>query len=183
MKTTFNVVCVIILMSIHSLTNFFGGSLKCTNLCLGVMSNNIRECLNICDKLWMQEVFLAFIQLKECMLAYDTHLYELDESFRLSAHTTWESLRGFCIIILHLYKAHYFHRPTCSGIQQFYAHHANLHGFPGMLGILDYMHWRWSICPNAYHGQYTKGNYHYATIILEALATQDLWFWHAYLVV
>ena len=53
------------------------------------------------------------------------------------------------------------------------------HGFTGMLGSLDCMHWRWKNCPAAWAGQYTgkEGN---PTIILEAVVSYDLWFWHAF---
>ncbi|CAI9285524.1 unnamed protein product [Lactuca saligna] len=40
----------------------------------------------------------------------------------------------------------------------------------GMLGNLYCMHWKWSMCPNAYHGQYTKGNYNYPTVVFGAVA-------------
>ena len=52
-------------------------------------------------------------------------------------------------------------------------------GFPGMLGCIDCMHWRWKNCPEAWHGQFT-GHCHDPTIILDAVASQDLWIWHAY---
>ncbi len=52
-------------------------------------------------------------------------------------------------------------------------------GFPGMLGSLDCMHWEWKNCPVAFSGQY-KGSKAKPTIILEAVATKDLWIWHAF---
>ncbi|CAH1434054.1 unnamed protein product [Lactuca virosa] len=42
------------------------------------------------------------------------------------------------------------------------------------------MRWKWSMCPNAHHGHYTTGNYHYPTIVLEAVASQALWIWNAF---
>ena len=41
------------------------------------------------------------------------------------------------------------------------------------------MQWEWKNCPTAWQGQYT-GHVHKPTIILEALASQDLWIWHAF---
>ena len=35
------------------------------------------------------------------------------------------------------------------------------------------------MCPNALKGQYPKGNT-YPTVVLEAVASQDLWFWHGF---
>ncbi|XP_028065154.1 uncharacterized protein LOC114268226 [Camellia sinensis] len=52
-------------------------------------------------------------------------------------------------------------------------------GFPGMLGSLDCMHWRWDKCPSAQAGAYT-GHYHKPTVVLEAVDSYDLWIWHAF---
>jgi hypothetical protein len=41
------------------------------------------------------------------------------------------------------------------------------------------MHWKWEKCPIAWHVMYT-GHYREPTIILEAMASQDLWIWHAF---
>jgi hypothetical protein len=41
------------------------------------------------------------------------------------------------------------------------------------------MHWPWERCPTTLHGQFT-GHCHDLTIILEAVASHDLWIWHAY---
>ncbi|XP_022042221.1 uncharacterized protein LOC110944882 [Helianthus annuus] len=35
-------------------------------------------------------------------------------------------------------------------------------------------------CPNAWRGQYTRGDHGHPTLILEAVASQDLWIWHAF---
>ena len=53
------------------------------------------------------------------------------------------------------------------------------HGFLGMLGSIDCMHWKWKICPKALHGQF-KGLSKDATIILEAVADQETWIWYSY---
>jgi len=53
-------------------------------------------------------------------------------------------------------------------------------GFPGMFGSIDCMHWQWERCPNAWKGQFTRGDQKVPTIILEAVASHDLWIWHAF---
>ncbi|XP_020270942.1 uncharacterized protein LOC109846127 [Asparagus officinalis] len=52
-------------------------------------------------------------------------------------------------------------------------------GFPGMMGSLDCMHWEWKNYPTAWAGQYS-GRHGGPTIILEAVASYDLWIWHAF---
>ena len=59
--------------------------------------------------------------------------------------------------------------------------HGEQHGFPGMLGSIDCMHWEWKNYPTAWKGAYTTGyKSKNPTIILEAVADYRLWIWHAY---
>ncbi|XP_021774646.1 uncharacterized protein LOC110738554 [Chenopodium quinoa] len=52
-------------------------------------------------------------------------------------------------------------------------------GFPGMLGSIDCMHWRWKNCPLRLKGMFS-GRPGKPTLILEAVASYDLWIWHAF---
>ncbi|XP_022040744.1 uncharacterized protein LOC110943302 [Helianthus annuus] len=52
---------------------------------------------------------------------------------------------------------------------------ARLYVCTGMLGSIDCMHWPWQNCPTAWQVQYTRGDHGHPTIILEAVASQDLW--------
>ncbi|GJX43412.1 ALP1-like protein [Tanacetum coccineum] len=74
-------------------------------------------------------------------------------------------------------RADYFDDHYVVKIQQ---KHNNVHGFPGMLGSIDCMHWEWKNCPVSWQGQYGRGDKKYPTIMLEAVASQDLWIWHAF---
>ncbi|GKB46414.1 ALP1-like protein isoform X1 [Tanacetum coccineum] len=49
-----------------------------------------------------------------------------------------------------------------------------------MLGSIDCMHWEWRKCHVAWQRQYGRGDKKYPTIMLEAVASQDLWIWHAF---
>jgi len=52
--------------------------------------------------------------------------------------------------------------------------------FPRMLGSIDRMHWEWKNCPSGWKGEFAKGNAKAPTLILEAVASYDLWIWHAF---
>ncbi|KAL6560495.1 hypothetical protein OROGR_004054 [Orobanche gracilis] len=56
---------------------------------------------------------------------------------------------------------------------------AERRGTPGMLGSIDCMHWEWKNCPTQWSGMYT-GKCGKPTIILEAIASSDIWIWHAF---
>nr|GEZ50132.1 protein ALP1-like isoform X1 [Tanacetum cinerariifolium] len=45
---------------------------------------------------------------------------------------------------------------------------------------IDCMHWEWRNGPKAWHGQFARGDKKYPTIMLEAVASYDLWIWHAF---
>ncbi|GJV95125.1 ALP1-like protein isoform X1 [Tanacetum coccineum] len=49
-----------------------------------------------------------------------------------------------------------------------------------MLGSIDCMHWEWRNCPKALHGQFKRRDHKYPTLMLEAVADQRLWIWHAF---
>ncbi|XP_047965618.1 uncharacterized protein LOC125210083 [Salvia hispanica] len=72
----------------------------------------------------------------------------------------------------------YFRRPTEQDLARL-LYVADQRGFPGMIRSIDCMHWEWKNCPNAWAGQYT-GRSSKPTIILEAVASYDLWIWHAF---
>uniref|UniRef100_A0A6U2W2P8 Nuclease HARBI1 n=1 Tax=Paramoeba aestuarina TaxID=180227 RepID=A0A6U2W2P8_9EUKA len=111
------------------------------------------------------------------------------ESFEKSAQGTnnvsdtmvWNSLQHFCDGVIALYEAEYLRSPTQEDVERLEKLNAS-RGFPGMLGSIDCMHWKWEKCPTAWAGQYTSGQ---ATktlpsVILEAICSYDTWFWHAY---
>jgi len=52
---------------------------------------------------------------------------------------------------------------------------AEARDIPSMLGSIDCMHWEWKNCPTGWKGTFAKGIYRVPTIILEAVASYDLW--------
>ncbi|XP_071688393.1 uncharacterized protein [Rutidosis leptorrhynchoides] len=71
-------------------------------------------------------------------------------------------------------------KPTASDIARLYSAHEEKHGFKGMLGSIDCMYWAWKNCPVGWKGQYTRGDHGHPTIMLEAVASYDMWIWHSF---
>ena len=91
------------------------------------------------------------------MLAYGMSADSLEEYVRIGETTIIEYLRS----------------PNAADISTL-LRKANQRDFPGMFSSLDCMHWEWKNCPAAYHGMYT-GHVHRPTIVLEVVASYDLW--------
>ncbi|XP_052625403.1 uncharacterized protein LOC111918667 isoform X1 [Lactuca sativa] len=113
-------------------------------------------------------------------LAYGTTGDLFDEYIRIGESTSIKCLQNFCRCVIEVYSSHYLRKPNANDIQNLLQKHSEKHGFPGMLGSIDCMHWPWENCPVAWQGQYTRGDQGCPTIMLEAVASQDLWIWHAY---
>ncbi|CAH9105097.1 unnamed protein product [Cuscuta epithymum] len=112
------------------------------------------------------------------MLAYGVPADATDEYVKIGESTTIESMKRFCQSIVQIYGGQYLRRPNDNDIARL-LDIGKQRGFPGMLGSLDCMHWKWKNCPTAWAGQYS-GRSGSPTIILEAVADYDLWIWHAY---
>uniref|UniRef100_A0A0D3DDG5 Uncharacterized protein n=1 Tax=Brassica oleracea var. oleracea TaxID=109376 RepID=A0A0D3DDG5_BRAOL len=93
------------------------------------------------------------------MLAYGCAADAIDEYLRLGESTTL--------------SYEYLRRPTPEDLQRL-LDIGEIRGFPEMIGSIDCMHWEWKNCPTAWKGQYTRGSGK-LTIVLEAVASQDLW--------
>jgi hypothetical protein len=112
------------------------------------------------------------------MLADGISADSKDEYCQLAETTVLKSMREFCQTISSLYESEYLRRPTEEDVVRIEALNAE-RGFPGMLGSVDCMHWAWKNCPKAWAGQFT-GKEGRSTVVLEAVATRDLWIWHAF---
>ncbi|XP_074271392.1 uncharacterized protein LOC141595329 [Silene latifolia] len=113
------------------------------------------------------------------ILAYGIAGDVVDECVRLAGTTTLKSLKKFIRGIIEIFGDEYLRRPTPDDIQRILPVN-EARGFPGMIGSIDCMHWPWDKCQVAWQGQYTRGDQGVPTIILEAVASYDLWIWHAY---
>ncbi|XP_062088359.1 uncharacterized protein LOC133794934 [Humulus lupulus] len=112
------------------------------------------------------------------MLAYGVPADATDEYIKIGESTTIESLKRFCRAVVEVFGARYLRSPNADDVARL-LHIGERQGFPGMLGSLDCMHWKWKNCPTAWGGQYA-GRSGSPTIILEVVADYDLWIWHAY---
>ncbi|XP_042466026.1 uncharacterized protein LOC122048537 [Zingiber officinale] len=86
---------------------------------------------------------------------------------------------AFCEYMVEIFGDRYLRRPNADDVQRLLQMHDERHSFPGMLGSLDCIHWKWKNCPVAWKGQFTRGHGS-PTIVLEAVASHDLWIWHAF---
>ena len=112
------------------------------------------------------------------MLTYGVSADAIDEYIRIGESTALESLHRFVAAVVGIFEAEYLRHPNEADIARLFAVNEK-RGFPGMLGSIDCMHWAWKNCPVESQGQY-KGHVNQPTIILEAVASQDLWCWHVF---
>ncbi|CAL5441083.1 unnamed protein product [Camellia sinensis] len=112
------------------------------------------------------------------ILQYGVPANAVDEYIRIGESTAIAALNFFTRSIVATYEAVYLRSPNEADVARLLQEGEQLE-FPGMLGSLDCMHWRWDKCPSAQAGAYT-GHYHKPTVVLEAVASYDLWIWHAF---
>ena len=113
------------------------------------------------------------------MLAYSVAADAVDENIKLGGTTALECLRRLCKGIIQLYEQEYLRAPTQEDLQRI-LHVSEMRGFPGMVGSIDCMHWEWINCPTAWEGQFIRGDKGTTTVLLEAVASHDLWIWHEF---
>jgi hypothetical protein len=113
------------------------------------------------------------------MLAYGTPADALDEYLKIGKCTALECLDKFANRVIEVFGGEYLRRPTQEDIECLLQVNES-RGFPGMLGSIDCMYWRWEKCPLAWRGQFTRGDYGVPTMVLEVVAFRDLHIWHAF---
>ncbi|CAK8565464.1 unnamed protein product [Lathyrus sativus] len=113
------------------------------------------------------------------MLAYGTSADSVDDYLRIGETTTLKCVDTFTRGMINIFGAQYLRRPNAEDIERL-MQMGEARGFLGMLGSIDCMHWEWKNCPVALKGQYVRGDHGKPTVMLEAVASQDLWIWHAF---
>ncbi len=121
----------------------------------------------------VQKVTAAFM-----MISHGVCADFMDHYIKIGESTVIESLRRFVRAVVEVFGGEYLRSPNDHDTARLLTINER-RGFPGMLGNVDCMHWEWKNCPSAWHGQYT-GHTHEPTIILEAVASKNIWIWHAF---
>ncbi|XP_059671118.1 uncharacterized protein LOC132316663 [Cornus florida] len=94
------------------------------------------------------------------ILAYGISADLCDEYIKISETTAVESLKQFCDAVIAVYAGQYQRTPNEEDIARL-LREGEERGFPG------------------WHGTH-RGRNHKPTLILEAVASKDLWIWHAF---
>ncbi|XP_074373481.1 uncharacterized protein LOC141713809 [Apium graveolens] len=113
------------------------------------------------------------------MLAYDISADAVDDYVRIGESTAVEALKKFVFNIITLFEGEYLRKPNSNDVQRL-LQMSEARGFPGMMGSIDCMHWQWKNCPKAWKRMFMSGHKGVAIIILEAVASSDLWICHAF---
>ncbi|XP_062164983.1 uncharacterized protein LOC133871570 [Alnus glutinosa] len=102
----------------------------------------------------------------------------MDEYLRIAENTATQCLQYFVKSVISIYSDKYLRSPNNNDISRLLEVNAR-RGFPGMVGSIDYMLWKLKNCPRAWADMFS-GHIHEPTIILEAVASYDLWIWQAF---
>ncbi|CAL8169259.1 unnamed protein product [Prunus armeniaca] len=113
------------------------------------------------------------------MIAYGVAADAVDDYVRIGETTSIESMKRFVQAVIDIFGENYLRRPNNADISRLLTE-GESRGFPGMLGSIDCMHWKWKNCPVAWKGMYARGDHSEPSLILEAVASKDLWIWHAF---
>ncbi|DBA02353.1 TPA: LOW QUALITY PROTEIN: hypothetical protein N0F65_007172 [Lagenidium giganteum] len=112
------------------------------------------------------------------ILAYGTASDATDGYCRIGASMAICVMKEFCRAVIDGFSSQFLRPPSVPELIEI-CRLNSLRGFPGMDGSLDGTHWEWRACPKAYAGQF-KGRYKKPSVVIEAVATQDLRIWHVF---
>lgn len=113
------------------------------------------------------------------MLAYGIATDCVDEYLKIGAITALECMKKFALGIIEVFGEEYLRKPNQADVDRL-LQAAEARDFPGMLGSIDCMHWEWKNCPAGWKISFQKKLYEVPTIILKAVASDDLWIWLAF---
>lgn len=113
------------------------------------------------------------------LVAYGCSPTAFQDYFQMSETTGRQCLKKFSNIVSsdESLRSVFGRRMTRADARRISAMHKQQHGIAGMIGSLDCTHVFWKNCPVAWQGSQT-GKEKKPTIVLEAFADYNLWFWH-----
>jgi hypothetical protein len=111
-------------------------------------------------------------------MAYGIPADLVDDHLAMSESQSIKCVTRFAFGMVRAFGQKYLRAPNAEDTARILEQNA-ARGFPGMLGSIDCMYWRWKNYHAAWHGQF-QGHKKDSTIILEVVANQDTWIWHAF---
>ena len=109
---------------------------------------------NACGRKGFHPIHKCVVAMR--MLAYGSPADSFDDTYRMPESTVLETVKQFARTIISVYESEFLRPPTASELETILQVN-EARGFPGMIGSIDCMHWEWSNCLTAWHGQY-KGH-------------------------
>ncbi|XP_047312507.1 uncharacterized protein LOC124915792 [Impatiens glandulifera] len=113
------------------------------------------------------------------MLAYGVYADVVDDYVRIDVSTAIECLKKFVTDVVLVFKSEYLRKPNLNDVQHL-LQMGDARSFPDILGSIDCMYWQWKNCPKAWKWMFLSGHKGVPTLLLQALASSDLWIWHAF---
>jgi hypothetical protein len=111
------------------------------------------------------------------VLAYGDAPHNYCDYFQMSPSMVKRCCLEFNKMIPILFGDEYIRLPTAKDLKAVSGLHKEVHGVDGMFGSLDCMHTYWKNCPVAWQASF-QGRNSGPTIVLEAIADYNLFFWH-----
>lgn len=106
----------------------------------------------------------------------------IDNYVQIGLSTVMDCLEQFLEGVIAVFGGEYLRSPTSVDMQRL-LQMGESRGFPGMLGSIGCMHWEWKNCPVKWIRKLTHSDHGATKVIFEAVASQDLWIWHAFFLV
>ena len=82
------------------------------------------------------------------MMEYAIPTYLIDDHLEMGESTSIKCVKQFAKAVVQVLGLEYLRAPNAHDTQRLLEMNAT-HGFLGMVGSIDFMHWRWKNCPAA----------------------------------